>query len=112
MSYQVRVLARARQDVDDIVSWIATRSSTGAERWVSQFEKALVGLERNPWVASLAPESEAIGEEIRQILFRTRAGRTYRALFLVFENEVRILRVRGSGQAPVTRDDLGRSDIG
>jgi plasmid stabilization system protein ParE len=106
MSYQVRVLARARQDVEDIVAWIAERSTTGAERWVSRFEEALATLERNPLIAPLAPESEDLGEEVRHLLFRTRAGRTYRALFLVVGDEVRVLRVRGPGQAPVTRHDL------
>ena len=40
------------------------------------------------------------------IMFRARAGRTYRALFTIVGNEVRVLRVRGAGQAPMTPDDI------
>lgn len=106
MSYQVRILARARQDFEGYVAWIAERSPQGAERWVAAFEAALSRLEKNPFVNPIARESEELGEEVRNISFRTRAGRTFRALFVVVGNEVRILCIRGSGQAPVTRDDI------
>jgi len=49
-----------------------------------------------------------IGEPIRHVFFRTRAGRTYRALFLLVGDEVRVLRVRGPGQPPVGPDELPR----
>src|SRR4051794_36535902 len=101
MSYQVRVLARARADLDGIVAWIAERSPEGAARLVARFEEALVRLEQNPFVAPIASESQELGEEIRHVMFRTRAGRTYRALFVVVGDEVRVLRVRGPGQPPL-----------
>jgi plasmid stabilization system protein ParE len=106
MSYQVRILARAQQDFEDYVAWISERSPQGAERWVAAFEATLSRLEQNPFVAPIANESEELGEEVRNIMFRTRAGRTFRALFVVVGDEVRILRIRGSGQAPATRDDI------
>jgi len=106
MSYRVTVLARARQDFDGIVGWIFERSPQGADRWVTRFEEALARLEENPFVAPIAPESEELREEVRQILFRTRAGRTYRALFLVTGDEVRILRIRGPGQEPLRPQDI------
>ena len=106
MSYQVRVLERARRDFEDLVAWIAERSPRGAERWVASFEEALSILERNPFVAPIAAESEELREEVRHVMFRTKAGRPYRALFVVVGEEVRILRVRGPGQPPVTREDI------
>jgi plasmid stabilization system protein ParE len=106
MTYHVRILARARQDLEDYIAWIAERSPQGAERWAAAFEAALARLETNPFLSPVASESEDIGEEVRNILFRTRAGRTYRALFVVVDDEVRILRIRGSGTPPVTRDDI------
>ncbi len=106
MSYQVRVLARAREDLDGIVAYIAERSPEGAARLVARFEHALATLEQNPFVAPIASESQELGEEVRHILFRTRVGRKYRALFVVVNDEVRILRIRGAGQPPVTRDDI------
>jgi len=107
MSYQVRILRRAWDDLDQITAYIAERSPQGAARLIARFEEAMATLGRNPLLSPLAPEAEDIGEEVRQILFRTRAGRTYRALFFVVGDEVRVLRVRGAGQAPVTPEDLG-----
>jgi plasmid stabilization system protein ParE len=106
MSYHVRILARARQDFEDYIARIAERSPQGAGRWAAAFEAALARLEENPFLSPVASESEDIGEEVGNILFRTRAGRTYRALFVVVDDEVRILRIRGSGTPPVTRDDV------
>ncbi|MFI5460541.1 MAG: type II toxin-antitoxin system RelE/ParE family toxin [Isosphaerales bacterium] len=101
-----RPFARARQDFDEIVAWIFERSPQGADRWVTRFEEALARLEENPFVAPIAAESEELREEVRHILFRTRAGRTYRALFLVAGEEVRILRIRGAGQKPSRPEDI------
>jgi plasmid stabilization system protein ParE len=106
MTYRVQILARARQDFDDIVAWIASRSPDGAARWVASFEAALAMLEHTPFAAPVAGESQRLQQEVRHILFRTRAGRTYRALFVVVGDEVRILRIRDSGQPPVTRRDI------
>ena len=107
MSYQVRVLARARLDLDDIVTFLAERSPQGAARLVASFEAALARLESNPLAAPIASESEELGEEVRHVLFRTRAGRTYRALFIIVGHEVRVLRVRGPGQQPLRPGELG-----
>jgi plasmid stabilization system protein ParE len=106
MSHHVRVLARARQDFDDIVTYVAGRSPQGAARLVARFEEALASLERDPFLAPIAPESEELGEEVRHILFRTKAGRTFRALFVVIGDEVRVLRVRGAGQRPLKAEDF------
>ncbi|WP_165071305.1 type II toxin-antitoxin system RelE/ParE family toxin [Paludisphaera rhizosphaerae] len=106
MTYQVRILAKAWEDLDEILAYIAERSPGGAARLLDEFDKTMSRLEVNPFIAPLALEAEDVGEEIRQALFRTRAGRNYRALFLIIGDEVRVLRVRGSGQAPIASDDL------
>ena len=103
MSYQVRVLAKARQDLDGIVAYIAERSPEGAARLVARYEHALATLEQNPFVAPIASESKELQEEVRHILFRTKAGRTFRALFVVVNDEVRrlIFLVLGAGVVEV-----------
>ena len=106
MSYRVTILDRARQDFDQIVAWIFERSPQGADRWIARFEETLARLEENPLAAPIAGESKELREEVRHILFRTRAGRTYRALFLVAGEEVRILRIRGPGQKSLRRKDI------
>ncbi len=107
MSYEVRLLALARLDLDRILSYVAARSPKGATRLLARFEAAITRLEENPFVAPVAPETWELEEEVRNIPFRTRAGRTYRALFVVVGNEVRVLRVRGPGQAPLAPYELG-----
>jgi plasmid stabilization system protein ParE len=87
MTYRVKVLARALQDLEGIVAFVAERSPEGAARLLARFEDATARLEINPFVAPIASESKELGEEVRHILFRTRAGRTYRALFVVVEDE-------------------------
>jgi toxin ParE1/3/4 len=98
MTYRVVILARARQDVEQIYDWIAQRSPDGAQRWLDRFGQATGTLETNPFLGPLAPESKFFDIEIRHILFRTLSGRPYRAIFVVIDDEVRILRVRGPGQ--------------
>ena len=93
MSYEVRLLARARQDLDDIVTYISERSPEGAARLLARFNASLRLIETNPFLAPVAPENGELDEEVRHILFRTRAGRTYRALFTIVGDQVRILRV-------------------
>lgn len=104
--HHVRVLARAWRDLDEILGHVATRSPDGAARLLDRFEAEMSRLEANPFASALAPEAEAVGEAVRHAFFRTRAGRTYRALFLIVGDEIRVLRVRGPGQAPISTDDL------
>ena len=106
MSFQVRVLARARQDLDEILAYVAERSPQGAARLLGRFQATLTSLEKNPSMSPLAPESEEVHEQVRHVMFRTRAGRTYRILFVLVGDEVRVLRVRGAGQPPVSRTDI------
>jgi plasmid stabilization system protein ParE len=106
MSYQVSILTRAREDLDGIIAWVTEKSPKGAARLLARFTDAVAKLRENPFIAPIAPESRDVGEEVRHIMFRTRAGRTYRALFVIIGQEVRILRVRGAGQPPLEPDDI------
>jgi hypothetical protein len=84
----------------------AERSPEGAERLSISFEKAMMFLSMNPLLFALAPESDDLKRPVRHITFRTKAGRTYRALFIVVGDEVRVLRVRGAEQSNLTSDEL------
>jgi plasmid stabilization system protein ParE len=106
MNYRLVILERARHDVQAIYDWIAARSVDGAERWLDRFEAATEDLQNNPSIAPIAPECDSFDFEIRHLLFRTRHGRTYRAIFTVIDDEVRILRVRGPGQPPLGPRDI------
>ena len=106
MSYTVIVLPEAEQDADRIYQWIAERSPAGARRWYEQFLAAIRGVASNPKTHGLAPESDRVEREIRQLFFRTRRGLRYRVLFTVTELTVYVLHVRGPGQRLLGPDDF------
>lgn len=105
MKFVVTVMKRA-WDADRSFEWFAACSPQGAIRWHHAFEETLMELESNADQFAVAAESAAVGVEVRQKLFRTRRGRTYRLLFTIVDREVRVLRVRGPGQPTVSRDDI------
>jgi len=106
MIFQVKSLRRARQDVDSILEYIAGRSPQGAAAWARAYDKALVMLESSADRYPLAVENEHVEYEIREILFKTRRGLFYRALFTIREQEVFILHVRGPGQEFLKEEEL------
>jgi plasmid stabilization system protein ParE len=106
MGYAYRILPRAEIDARHIYDWISERSPDGARRWWLAFEDVCKRGARNPFGFSLAPEAELTGRDIRQMLFKTPRGRYYRALYVVVDDEVRIVRVRGPGQPDLSPDEL------
>ena len=106
MPFRVILLGRAEYDVNAIVDWLIERSPQGAARWLASFDDARTNLANNPLGYGLAPEDDFVDNAIRQIIFKTRRGRRYRALFTEIENEVRILHVRGPGQAPMKASEF------
>jgi plasmid stabilization system protein ParE len=106
MIYRVTILRRAQHDVEAIEEYISARSKQGARSWVKRFRDAMASLKKDPLREPLAPENDDFPREVRNITFRTRKGRTYRAIFLVEGQEVRVLRVQGAGQDTLTTDEL------
>jgi plasmid stabilization system protein ParE len=106
MTFTVRVLGRATADVDHIYVWLRQRSPEGAAAWYAAYLDKLRELAESVAASSIAPEATKFGIELRQAFFKTRQGRTYRLLFVIAGNDLRVLRVRGPGQRPVSRRDL------
>jgi plasmid stabilization system protein ParE len=106
MSHTIRIVERARADVDAIFAWIAPRSVRGAISWYLAFRRAIDRIGDAPESLPQAAESHRLRRQLREALFKTRRGRTYRIVFEVFETEVLILRVRGPGQAPLRKPDV------
>ena len=98
MSYRVEVSEPAERDADRIYLWLRKRSSQGAGRWWTALLAALEKLKQNPVNFSLAPEADDVDEPLRQVLFKTRKGHLYRAIFIVRDDIVHVLRIRGEGQ--------------
>ena len=109
MKYTVVILPRAQHDFQELHDFIKQDSKRGAVSWANAFYRALKRLEKNPLSCQLAPESETSDSEVHQLLFRTRRGNQYRALFSVRQEHVYIRHLRGPGQDYA--DDLGDIDL-
>jgi len=109
MSFLVRVLRCADQEVQDILHFIAKErmAPEGARAWYRAYEAALERLAEAARTLPLAAENEFVNYEVRQILFKTRKGRTYRGLFTIVGEEVRLLHVRGPGQDVLKGEQVG-----
>jgi plasmid stabilization system protein ParE len=106
VKFAVSTLRRAESDIVHIHACIAERSNLGASRWYEAARQAINSLAYDAQQHGVARESERLGIEFREKLFKTRRGRPYRLLYVIDGQEVRVLRVRGPGQAPVTSDEL------
>ncbi len=106
MTFHVKTLHRTRRSSDQIVTYIAERSKSGAVAWARAYDAALARLEQSADTFPFAPENEHVDFEVREVLFKTRRGLVYRALFTIHGNEVLILHVRGPGQDFVTSNEL------
>jgi plasmid stabilization system protein ParE len=105
MTYRVIATARARHDVDVCFNYIASKNPAGAVSWIDAYEQALQSLQRDPH-RGLAPESESFTEPIREKIFKTRQGRSYRILFVVRDDTVFVIHVRGPGQELMTHEEM------
>lgn len=103
---RIVVLPRAANDIDHIFDWIRFRSPRGALAWLDALDAGFDRLKTDYASMSRAPESELLGEELYQSLFKTKKGRTYRLVYLVEGKDVVVLRVRGPGQPPLESDEL------
>jgi len=108
MSYELLLVPKAEAQVDHIVRYLSVRSSQGALAWCERWEQILADMRKDPLRYGLAPESAEYDAEVRQVLFKTRRGRRYRALFTIVGRGVYIIEVRGPSQNLVRRDQMRR----
>jgi plasmid stabilization system protein ParE len=106
MKFEVIALRRADEDVRSIARWLAQHSPSGAIAWLDAYEQMLVRLATSADACSTAAEDAQFNLPLQQALFGTPRGQTYRAVFTIVGDQVRILRVRGPGQPPLQQDEL------
>jgi len=97
----IRILARARGDIDRIFDWLNERSPQGAAAWYEALYDAIARIAEDPARHSLLSESiPRWNRRVHQSLFKTARGRRYRIVFELTQDEIRILRTsaQGSGQ--------------
>jgi len=106
MTYRLVIVEPAEADADQIYAYLLARSPRGATSWYRAFLACTKRITLQPLACSIAPESAEFDFELRQALFKTRYGSPYRCIFTVVDDEVRLLRVRGRGQAPLEAADI------
>ena len=98
MKFRVALTRRAKYDLDDILTWIERRSQLGAQTWARRWQEIVNQLSTSADACVFAPESAHHDTEIYQIIFKTRRGLPYRALFHIDGDLVSIITIRGPGQ--------------
>lgn len=106
MSYSLRIHPDAESDAEAIASYIGERSVDGMLRWLDTYEAAQTSIQTNPLLCSPAAEEPILQRGLRQVLFKTPAGNRYRAVFIIDNQKVTILRVRGHGEALLSDRDV------
>lgn len=104
--HRVELSLRVKRELDATLAWLVAQSKPGAARWLQQWDEVLVSLAKNPLSSSIAPENDDHAETIRQIIFKTRRGRRYRALFVIRGETVFVTNLRGPGQDFVPAHEL------
>jgi plasmid stabilization system protein ParE len=108
--YEVRLTEPAEMEVDAVyLGWIQSGLQVAEQRYAGLL-RALDSLSQFPGRFAFAPESEALGGGVRQMLYGK--GRyIYRVLYRVIEPAgqepgiVRVLHVRHASQRPIGASD-------
>src|SRR5579871_3809985 len=95
MAYRIDISPSALLDAEEAYLRAAEQSPSRANTWYNGLFEAIFSLETMPTRCPLAPESEEIGRELRQLLYG-KPGRIYRIVFaLVYDEatEEEVIRV-------------------
>lgn len=87
--------------LDDIAGYygrvVAGAGKTVADGWFKRLSAAICGLKVMPLRAAVIPEEAEFGLPLRQLVFEGR----YRVIFLVEDDRVQVICVRGYGTPPL-----------
>jgi plasmid stabilization system protein ParE len=108
--YRCEVSPLAIHDAEEAYAWIAKDSPARAARWYQGLFRTIDTLRKHPYRCALAPESDDLGREVRQLLYGQRRG-IYRILFSVVEPDlIRIWRIRHGARATLQPGELESED--
>jgi len=103
---RVQLLPAAQKDAEWIFEWLCNRSPPGAVSWAVAFKIAVASLAEGADRHASASEASRLKRPLRQTTFKTEHGKRYRLVFIIADEEVRILRVRAPGQKPLRNADF------
>ncbi len=98
MPYQVSLTPQAEVDLETILAFIQRGSQQGAQTWFSRWLDVLDELSNDAEQRLTAPENRDHAETIYNTFFETRYGNRYRCLYIIREDVIYILHIRGFGQ--------------
>lgn len=93
MAYRIELSDTAASEVDSTISYLATQTIQGANRWYLGLLDRIRTLEQNPQRCPLSFEAERAGHEVRELLYGKRQHK-YRILFTISGDVVTIRNVR------------------
>ena len=106
MEYRVVITAPADRDFRDHFEWIQQRSIQGSENWRARIIAAIRTLDVNPEQHAPARESAAFPVTIRCLMVGKQRS-SFRVLFHIADDEVRVLAIRRPAQDFLSPDELG-----
>jgi plasmid stabilization system protein ParE len=89
LTFRILVQPPAEEDAADAYLYIHERAPLAADEWLKGLRSALESLSALPERCPLAPENDVFDEEIRQLIYGS-----YRILFTILDDTVRVLHVR------------------
>lgn len=101
MRYEIKFTELAHAEADLAFNWIEQSSPTNAVEWFNGLVDAVESLCSMPERCVLAPESEDVGEAIRQLLYGN-----FRILFLIQKQIVFVLHIRHGRQQYLAKEDF------
>lgn len=111
MSRRVVIQPRAIRDIDDACCYLNEHYSPAAvDAWYDGCLTAIESLALNPERCQVAREAANFGVELRQLIYR-RYRSTYRILFVIRDEVVRIVCVRHAARDRLTVKDLPAEDL-
>lgn len=101
MKYEVNLTDQAHAEAEFAFKWIEQSSPTNAVEWFNGLVDAVETLCSMPERCIVAPESEDVGQEIRQLLY----GK-FRILFSIEKQTVYVLHIRHGAQKHLSKEDF------
>ena len=110
MTFHVELLPDAESDLDQIFEWLSKRSPQGAATWYRRWLLVLDDLEARADSYAQAPEDARHELDLEQVIFKTKHGKPYRAIFTITKQTVFVFCIRAHGQELVDSTDLNLSE--
>ncbi|NMF64763.1 type II toxin-antitoxin system RelE/ParE family toxin [Brasilonema octagenarum] len=109
MAFLVRTTRTANAEIEAAYFWLRERKPVYADKWFRELMDTIATLQEKPRRCALAPENDALTEEIRQLIYG-KSRNKYRILFTIREDVVFVLHVRHSSQALLTSEEIDEEE--